>query len=160
MGGDNLDSEFSLIPSEARQIAACAQLRECNAFTTKFGLYLSDNQIQALVKNRFDSLQATGRIEFGDGILKKLVYAFCDSPYVSQDNYEETLAELQDSFYYFKNESEDRFADDELIELMKTVFDGVAQGSLDFLSGTSLENLCRAARNEKYGTDPDHDFLF
>lgn len=155
-----MNHEFSITPWSARQIAACEQLRECNAFTTRFGLSLSDNQIRTLVESRSDALRATGRIEFGEGILKKLVYAFCDSPYVSQDNYEETLAELQEAFYYFKNESEDRFSDDELIGFMKAVFDGVAQGSLEYLSGTSLENLCRAARHEIEGTEPDHDFLF
>ncbi|NCB51408.1 MAG: hypothetical protein EOM54_05945 [Clostridia bacterium] len=155
-----MDNEFSLIPSEARQIAAFTELWECNAFTTRFGLSLSDSQIRTLVESRFDALRATGRIEFGGGVLKKLIYAFCDSPFISQDNYEETLADLQEAFYYFKNESEDRFSDDELIGFMKAVFDGVAQGSLEYLSGTSLENLCRAARHETEGSEPDHDFLF
>ena len=45
----------------------------------------------------------------------------------------------------------DRISDDELIEFMKTVFDGRAEGSLDYLSGTSLEELCRYARE---GYDP------
>ena len=37
-------------------------------------------------------------------------------------------------------------SDDELIEAMRDVFNGVAQGSLDYLAGTSLEELCRDAR--------------
>ena len=160
MGGDDLDHEFSLAPGAARQTEALAELRECNAFTSRFGLSLSENQIRTLVKSRFDALRAAGRVELGGGVLQKLIHAFCDSPYVTQDNYEETLAALQEAFYYFKNESEDRFSDDELIEFMKAVFDGVAQGSLDYLTGTSLEDLCRAARHELFGTGPDRDFLF
>ena len=71
---------------------------------------------------------------------------FCDSPFLTRDNYAQTLAELQDAFYYFKNESEDRISDDELVELMRDVFNGRAQGSMEHLIGTSLEELCRWAR--------------
>lgn len=37
-----------------------------------------------------------------------------------------TLGDLQDAFYYFKNESGDRFSDDDLIEFMEKVFNGQA----------------------------------
>lgn len=154
------DKDFALEPAGLRLMAR-EELLDCNALTGRFGLSLSDRQIDALIENRFDALRATGRVEFGGGILKKLIYAFCDSPYISQENYEETLAELQDSFYYYKNESEDRISDDDLIGYMKTVFDGVAQGSLEYLSCTSLEALCRKARLgcDGSGSDPD-DQLF
>lgn len=146
-----MDGNFALEPIRMQMLAAADELRECNALTARFGLSLSEKQIQGIVESRFGALRDTGRIEFGEGILKKLVYAFCDSPYLTQENYEETILELQDSFYYFKNESIDRLSDDELIEFMKTVFDGRAQGSLAYLSGTSLEELCRYARE---GWDP------
>jgi hypothetical protein len=42
-------------------------------------------------------------VEFGRGITKMLIEAFCDSPYIYQDNYEMTILELLESFYYFKN---------------------------------------------------------
>ncbi len=141
-----MNQNFSLDPISMQRMAAVDELRECNQLTARFGLRLSEEQIQSLVNFRFEALQNTMRIEFGEGVLRKLIYAFCDSPYISQENYEETIAELQDSFYYFKNESMDRFSDDELIEYMKAVFDGRAQGSLEYLCGTSLEELCRYAR--------------
>jgi len=142
---------FALDPVRMQMLTAESELRDCNEFTARYGLTLSKAQIQGLVERRFGALKDTGRIEFGEGILKKLIYAFCDSPYITQENYEETILELQDSFYYFKNESMDSISDDELIEFMKAVFDGRAQGSLDYLSGTSLEELCRYARE---GWDP------
>jgi hypothetical protein len=46
----------------------------------------------------------------------------------------------------------DRIPDDELIGFMKDRFDGVCQGSLEYLSGTTLEELCR---NTRYGSDTD-----
>ena len=50
--------------------------------------------------------------------IKKLIEAFCDSPYIMQSNYEETLEELQDIFYFFKGEAMEQISDDELIEFM------------------------------------------
>jgi len=143
---------FALETIKLQQLAAIQELQECNQFTEKFGLTLTGEQIQRLVNERFESLQENGRIEFGEGVLKKLVYAFCSSPYLYQFDYEDTIAALQETFYYFKNESDDRLSDDELITFMKQTFDGKAQGSLEYLAETSLEELCRNAR---YGYKPD-----
>lgn len=129
-------------------------LRACNEITAKYGLSLSEAQIRALTERRFGALRDTGRVEFGGGIMKKLIVAFCDSPYLEPDSYEETLCDLQDSFYYYKNEFRDQIADDELIDLLKRVFDGRAQGSADYLAGLSPEELCRYAR-EPY--DPEDE---
>lgn len=148
-----MQNDFSLEPLRAQTLEAESELKKCNELTARFGLYLSDEQIESVVERRFEALRENGRIEFGEGIMKKLICAFCDSPYIFQENYMDTLLELQDNFYYFKNESHDRISDDELIGFMKTVFDGRAQGSLDYLSGTSLEELCRYARE---GYDPEN----
>ncbi len=142
-----------MIPQQIQMQIAMAkkELRECNEISQKFGLVLTEVEIEELVTCRMQALKSTGRIEFGGGILPKLVFAFCDSLYMESSIYEETLADLQDAFYYFKNESMDRFSDDELIEFMVTVFNGRAQGSAEYLTGTSLEALCRYARE---GWDP------
>ena len=147
---------FSLETIKLQQLAAIHELQECNQFTEKFGLTLSKEQIQRLVNERFDALKENGRIEFGEGVLKKLVYAFCSSPYLYQFDYEDTIAVLQEIFYYFKNESDDRLSDDELIAFMRETFDGKAQGSMEYLAETSLEELCRNAR---YGYQPDEGDL-
>lgn len=104
-----------------------------------------------LVAQRFEVLQSTGRIEFGAGVLPKLVEAFCDSVYITQENYEESIATLQELFYYYKGESLDTLSDDELVEFMRSNFEGCCQGSLDYLGDTSLEALCRNARYAKNG---------
>lgn len=146
-------SDFSALSPMNLQLAATAEeLRKCNERTAFLGLTLTEAQIQSLVKRRFEALKNTGRVELGAGILKKLIEAFYDSPYLSPENYEDTLLELQDSFYYYKNESEDRISDDELIEFMRKTFDGKAQGSLEYLAGTSLDELCR---NIRYGDSVD-----
>lgn len=140
-----------LLPLQQQLIAAHQEVRECNGYSQQFGLTLSEPEITELVACREEALRASGRIEFGGGILPKLIRASCDSPYIEQDNYATTLAELQEAFYYFKTEARDRFSDDELIEFMVTVFNGRAQGSAEYLSGTSLEALARYAKS---GFDP------
>lgn len=127
---------------------AAIELKSCNEITIKYGLALSDLDINELVENRFKSLKDTGRIEFSEGVLKKIVEVFCDSPYIMQQNYKDTLMEIQEAFYFFKNEAMDQISDDELMEFMKRHFDGKCQGSLEYLSGTTLEELCR---NTRYG---------
>lgn len=121
-------------------------LRVCNEYSVRYGLVLSEQQIQEIVKQRFETLTNAGRVEFGEGILKKLIYAFADSPYITQDKYKDIILELMDSFYYFKNESKEKIPDDELISFMKKHFDTTCQGSLEYLNSTTLEDLCRKTR--------------
>ena len=124
------------------------EIRCCEELNRFYGLTLTEADITELVELRGQALQKTGRVEFGGGILPKLIRAFCRSPYVDPYNYAATLGDLQDAFYYFKNESGDRFSDDDLIEFMQTVFDGKAHGSAEVLTTISLEELCRWARND------------
>lgn len=124
-------------------------LNAANALTARYGLTLSEQDIAALMEKRAAALTETGRVEFGKGILEKLVYAFCDSPYLFQETYVETLLTLQDAFYYFKNESLDALMDDELIAFMKEHFDGDCEGSVEYLTGTLLEDLCHDIRYEE-----------
>ena len=128
--------------------AAKEEIRCCSELNRFYGLTLTEADIGELVELRAQALRSTGRVEFGGGILPKLIRAFCKSPYIDPDSYAATLGDLQDAFYYFKNECGDRFSDDELIEFMETVFNGQAHGSTDVLISISLEQLCRWARND------------
>lgn len=129
--------------SNTNQIEA---LKNTNQYTKKFGVVLSDEDVQLLVSERQESLKEQERVEFGKGILPSLIYAFCDSAYIYQDNYVESIVRLQDIFYLYKNESLDDVTDDELIDYMKKCFEGVCQGSLDYLEDTCLEEFARSIR--------------
>jgi len=122
-------------------------IKECNQYTQRFGLMLSDTNVLDLLHSRREVLKEEERIEFQGGILSKLIYEFCDSPYIYQDNYVDTLEELQRIFYLYKNESLDELSDDELITFMKAHFDGICQGSLEHLEDTCLYQLCRKGRS-------------
>lgn len=136
----------NLIPMEIQLRDAREELRCCEDLNRLHGLVLTEADISDLVEQRGRVLRATGRVEFGGGILPKLMRAFCASPYVDRYNYPAVLGELQEAFYYFKSESQDRFSDDELIEFMAGVFNGEAAGSAELLTAISLEELCRWAR--------------
>lgn len=118
-----------------------ANIKKCNEYTKKYGLILSDNQINNLLERRKETLKETGRIEFREGIIDKLIKEFCDSPYINQENYATTLYELVEIFYEYKNETMDLITDDELIDFMKKSFDGICQGDLEYLSGTVMYRM-------------------
>ena len=119
----------------------------CNEKTyERFGLSLSQEQARELIAERNASLKKYQRVEFGRGILDKLMYTFCDSQYVDQEHYVHILENLQDIFYQFKNESMDRLTDDELLEFMREQYECVCFGDLNYLENTCLERFSRAIR--------------
>lgn len=135
-----MEESYLEIVNKRKQIET-ANIKKCNEYTNKYGLILSDNQISNLLERRKETLKETGRIEFREGIIDKLIKEFCDSPYINQENYAETLYELIEIFYEYKNETMDLITDDELIEFMKKSFDGICQGDLEYLSGTALYRM-------------------
>lgn len=133
---------------------------QSNQYTQKFGLQLTEEDALELLELRKNSLKEQERVEFGEGILPKLIFAFCDSPYIYQDNYVESIATLQDIFYLYKNESLDELTDDELIAYMKQEFEGKCEGSLEHLEDTSLEQFARTIREGSHsfiGTGREED---
>jgi len=135
-----------LITTNIQNKLAVSDIIKCNEYTARFGLVLSQNEAQALVETRTEALNRNGRIEFGGGIIDKLIKEFCDSPFLNQSNYAETLHDLIETFYYFKNESLDGISDDELISLMKKYFDQNCRGSIELLQNRELEALARNIR--------------
>uniref|UniRef100_S0DDA1 Uncharacterized protein n=1 Tax=termite gut metagenome TaxID=433724 RepID=S0DDA1_9ZZZZ len=127
----------SLIPITHSRTRIMAVLSDCNALSARYGLALKSADIQMLAEKQADALKSTGRVEFGRGPYEKLIYAFCDSPYLTQADYAGTLAELCALFYRFKNEAGEKWSDDELVHLMKRFYDGECHGCLD-LTGDRL----------------------
>jgi hypothetical protein len=139
-----MDNDKWLVPADDG--TSLAKLNAANEYTETFGLKLSEEDGALLLAERKNILKKQERVEFGEGILPKLIFAFCDSPYIYQDNYTDTLGRLQEIFYMYKNETLDEIPDDELIEFMKEQFDGSCQGSVDYLEDTSLEIFARKSR--------------
>jgi len=137
------------------------ELRGVNETGARFGLRLSEQGMLEIAQARTRALVDHGRVELGTSAVKSIVDGFCDSPYLMQEDYEATLLELVDAFYYFKNECGEQLTDDELIQAMRERYDAY-DGSVEAVIGTSLESLCRARRfgfeeDEREDNDDDRD---
>ncbi|PRR82031.1 DUF6323 family protein [Clostridium vincentii] len=117
------------------------EIFKCNELTSEYGLMLHDEDVKEIVKTRNRALEKSGRIEFNGQIINKIIISFRDSPYISQYNYSDTINELVEIFYNYKNETLDYISDDELIEIMKEHFDNYCQGSLELLEGRVLYKI-------------------
>lgn len=122
------------------------QVRETNQYTEKYGLALSEEDAELLLAEKKQILKNERRVEFGQSILPQIIYTFCDSSYISQDDYVDTLIRLQEIFYLYKNEMHDEITDEELLTFMKEQFETVCFGDLQYLEGTCLDIFAKAIR--------------
>jgi hypothetical protein len=127
--------------------AQVGKVMETNQYTQRYGLILKPEDAQIIVAERRNTLREQKRVEFGQGILPQLIYEFCDSGYISQSNYVETMVRLQEIFYLYKNETMDELTDNELVHFMKEQFETVCYGDLDYLEGTCLDIFSQAVRS-------------
>lgn len=123
-----------------------SKVMEMNQYTERFGLALSKQDAQLIMENRKTALREQKRVEFGEGIVPKIIREFCDSNYIDQNNYVETIIRLQEIFYLYKNEMNDEITDDELIHLMKEQYELLCFGDLDYLESTCLSDFAQAIR--------------
>lgn len=117
-----------------------------NESTERFGLCLTEQDAKLILEERKNSLAEQKRIEFGEGIATKIIYEFCDSDYIHQSNYVDTIIRLQEIFYLYKNEMQDEITDDELLHLMKEQFENLCFGDFDYLEDTCLADFAEAIR--------------
>jgi hypothetical protein len=132
--------------SAVAKMLAVNEVLECNARTACYNLCITEQQAVELVELRSQNLRDNGRVELGGGVIDKLIDAFCASAYLMQDNYAETIHELMEIFYYYKNETLDLLSDDDLIDYMKQSYEGICQSSTELLKGRELDTLARWVR--------------
>lgn len=122
------------------------KVMETNRETEQFGLALSESDAELILAECREVLREQKRVEFGEGIATKIIYEFCDSDFINQENYTDTIIRLQEIFYLYKNEMQDQMTDDELLHLMKEQFEFICFGDLDYLEGTCLYRFSQAIR--------------
>lgn len=122
------------------------EILSTNDRTRQFGLELSPLEALELLQTRHRALKSQGRVELGIDVIKKIIAAFCSSPFIHPHEYAKTIGELLDIFYYMKNETRDRVSDDDLITTMRELFDNQSQGSLELLRDRDLEDFARQLR--------------
>ena len=138
MNNNHLEFGLITISNALMEQQSVDKILACNEYTKKYDLMLTEQQALALVQTRTSALKENKRIEFSCGIVDKLISAFCDSPYISKNNYEDTLHELISLFYDLKNNTWDIIADNDLIEFMKNAYNKHCYGSLELLSEETL----------------------
>ena len=123
-------------------------LRRAETASARFGLTLPPEALARLGEERRRVLRETRRLELGEGILPRLIDAFCDSPNLHQADYAGTLEALQTIFYRWKNEAGDLTPDEDILRFLRRAFDR-AGGSTDCLEGFSLGELAKRMREER-----------
>ena len=118
---------------------------------------LSRAQLALLRSHEAQALARCGRVDFGGGVLAKLTQAFADSPHIQREELAQTLAELTELFYEFKNATRDALSDDELLRAMAALFSGPAQGSVERLGDANASLLLRAAGGEPCASMDDDE---
>ena len=86
-------------------IAIKNQILEINDKSVDYGLVLSPKDVEEVIKSRKDSLKTYGRIDLNMDITEKIMEILYTSQYTDKDDYLELINDLQDIFYYLKNET-------------------------------------------------------
>lgn len=116
-----------------------------NIILSEFGITVSEQEAKELIAIRNDALKRSGRIEFRHDIVEKLIYAFCDSLFINNEDFVERVGEFVDMFYYFRNET--NVSDDEIISAMRMTFDKY-NGSEEMVESRTLDMICGGNENE------------
>lgn len=146
-----MEKEWMILQQQQNQLS---RLIETNQTTERFGLILTKQDAGLILEERKNALRELERVEFGESIVPKLIFEFCDSDYIDQNNYVDTIIRLQEIFYLYKNEMQDKITDDELLHFMREQFEETCFGDLEYLEGTCLANYARTIRGG-YGGNSD-----
>ena len=119
-----------------------------NEITKLNGLSLTKAQAAELVVTKQKALRDTGRMDFDNSVIQKIVTIFSESAYLDKRNYPETLMKLTEIFYCFKNETEDFLSDDELISFMNKTFNKECAGSSELLEEKFLPELVKRLKEK------------
>lgn len=138
-----LGKDWMALLQEQNQLASVIKTNET---AEQYGLSLTEQDARLILEEHKKSLAEQKRVEFGESIVAKIICEFCDSGYIQQSNYAETIIRLQEIFFLYKNEMQDEITDDELLHLMKEQFENLCFGDLDYLESTCLSDFAEAIR--------------
>lgn len=138
-----MDMEWMVLFQQQNQLA---KVIETNQASAQYGLVLTEQDARLILEERKHTLQEQKRVEFGESIVPKIICEFCDSDYIDQSHYVDTIIRLQEIFFLYKNEMLDEITDEELLHLMKEQYEQICFGDMDYLESTCLANFAQAVR--------------
>ena len=83
-------------------------------------------------------------MDFGTPGTIQVIEGFASSPYLLQEQYADTLEELQEQFYQLRSQAGVEVFDEEIIDGMRLRFDGDAGGATELLGACTLEMVLEA----------------
>ena len=116
--------------SEVHNKYIAKELIQLNRHTEQYGIVLTERECTEIADCRGELLVENERIEVGAGAVSKIIEAFCDSGYVDQRTFKDTVEGLLECFYAIKTETEDKVDDDTVLEFLKYVFENDAGGDV------------------------------
>ena len=72
-GGRYMEQNWMVLLQQQNQLA---KVVETNRVTEQYGLSLSEQDAQLIVAERSHALRQSRRVEFGEGIMPKIIYEF------------------------------------------------------------------------------------
>lgn len=114
------------------------ELLETNEESKEYGLTLSESDVKDIITSRNYTLKGYGRIELDIKTTKQLIENIYKSQFTNINDYLETINDMQEIFYYLKNETDDKICDDEIIELLDELYEKFS-GNLDNVRGKADE---------------------
>lgn len=118
------------------------EILKINEESSVYGLILTSENVEEIIKSRGYSLKTYGRIDLNMDATKKIINKIYISQYTDKDDYAEIINDLQDIFYYLKNETLDKISDNEIIDIIGEFYEETS-GRID-----NVQNLA-----EKYALD-------
>ena len=124
-----------------------------NEKTAEYGITLSERDCAEIAEFRAESLRESERIEIGVGAVQRIIEEFCDSGYISQRSFKDTVEGLLECFYTIKSETDDKVSDDEALRFLKYLFETEAGGDVSRLYTCEAFDLFIAGARQH--TEPD-----
>ena len=124
------------------------QLLALNDYSGKNGLILSAEDAKHVIQARANVLTNYGRIELGFNVTEEIISLFQTSGFVNSDNYVNIITGMQEIFYYFKNETNEKVGDKELLNKIKYYFEIECGGSIQLLN-SKMESYAKKMRIEQ-----------
>lgn len=102
---------------------SCKKIMKLNEKSIDYGLVLMEENICEIFKNTREILKKAGRIETSTDLLEKIITFLYSSPYTQKYDYVQVISDMEEIFYYFKNQVLDLISDDEIIEILSDIYD-------------------------------------
>ncbi len=127
-------------------------LMNINNTSRQYGLTITAEDARNIVEVRNTVLRNYGRVDLGIAATGEIMEKFCTSSFIDSGNYLYIINEIQELFYYLKNETEEKIPDDELITLLRELFENYCWGSVEFLKGV-VQEYAEAFRKQEQKRD-------